>query len=388
MRHGRGLLPLWRLEPDITFLNHGSYGATPREVAEEAARWRARLEAQPVRFFNDELPDALRQAAAELARFVGTAPARLAFVENASDGVNAVLRSIPFRPGDEILTTSHVYAAVRNTLKFVAATTGAVAVEAPLPFPISSPEDVTRAVERALTPRTRLLLIDHIASASAVVMPVEALVALAKANGVPVLIDGAHGPGMLDLDVDRIGADWYVGNCHKWLCAPKGAAFIAVAQRPGHHIHPTVISHAYGQGFTAEFDKIGTRDHAPWLAVPAAIEFHERLGGAALRARNIALARRGARDLAAALGSVTGAPDEMTGAIATVRLPWSGPTDWATARALRLRLWESRRIELLVTSLAGALWARLSIAAYNDETDLEPLADALGAVLTDARDHA
>jgi isopenicillin-N epimerase len=385
-RYGRALLPLWPLEDGMVFLNHGSYGATPYAVAAEAERWRARMESQPVRFFNEELPGAIRAAATRLAAFVGTAPDRLGFVENASAGTNAVLRSRRWDAGDEILTTSHVYNAVRKSLAWLCEMTGAVAVEAPIPFPTPDEDSVIDAIAASIGPRTRLLLVDHIASASAVAMPLARIVALAHDRGIPVLVDGAHGPGMLDLDVDAIGADWYVGNCHKWLSAPKGSAFVAVSPVAPWQAHPTVISHSYGAGFAAEFDKIGTRDHSPWLATPAAIDFHLELGGAELRRRNIALARGRAEAIAAALGTEMGAPARMFGAIATVRLPWDGPATWDAARLLRRELWRLRRIELHVTALGGALWARISAAAYNEEADYADVASALGESMTIAID--
>ena len=386
IRYGRALLPLWQLEDGMAFLNHGSYGATPRTIAAEADRWRARMESQPVRFFNEELPVAIRAAAQRLAAFVGTAPERLGFVENASAGTNAVLRSRRWHEGDEILTTSHVYNAVRKNLAWLGTMTGAVAVEAQVPFPTPDEASVLDAIAAAITPRTRLLLVDHVASASAVAMPLAAIVKLAHGHGIPVLVDGAHGPGMVDLDVDAIGADWYVGNCHKWLSAPKGSAFLAVAPGAPWPVHPTVISHSYGAGFAAEFDKIGTRDHSAWLATPAAIDFHLELGGAALRRRNATLARDRALALAAALGTETGAPARMFEAIATVRLPWTGPPTWDAARLLRRELWQRRRIELHVTALGGALWARISAASYNEEADYAELASALGESMAIAID--
>jgi len=387
MRFGHALLPLWDLEPGMAFLNHGSYGATPREVAAEAQNWRARMERQPVRFFADELPGALRDAATVLARFVGCAPERLGFVENASSGTNAVLGSIPFAAGDEVLSTTHGYNAVRNNLRHLATTSGIVPVEAPVPFPIASEDAALRAIEESITPRTRLILVDHVTSASALILPIAQIVALARQHCIAVLIDGAHGPGMVDLDVDAIGADWYVGNCHKWLCAPKGAGFIAVSPSPAFEVHPTVISHAYAQGFTAEFDRIGTRDCSAWLAVPAAVALHERLGGASLRERNRDLACRMAANLAEALGTGLGGPASITGSIATVRLPWTGPAETLVGHALRRRLWQEDRVELPVMALGGALWARLSAAPYNEEADYAGLADVLRRCLRRAQDQ-
>jgi isopenicillin-N epimerase len=375
--YGRDALTLWSLDPGIRFLNHGAFGALPRELRAVADAWRARVEEQPVRFFMSALPQHLREAAAALAAFVGTAPERLGFVENASSGVSSVIGSLKLAPGDEILTTDHVYNAVRNRLRHAAGATGAVVVEVPLGLPVASGEAIVAALAAAITPRTRLLLVDHVASPSAVVMPVAALVALARARGIPVLIDGAHAPGMLDLDVDAIGADWYVGNCHKWLCAPKGAAFLAVGRSPPFEVHPTVISHAYGQGFAAEFDKVGTRDPSSWLTVPAAVAFHQRLGGADLRARNAGVARAAGAMLARRLGTECGAPAALFGSMATVRLPWAGPVDRAAAGRINDRLWHENRIEVPIMPFAGALWLRLSAQAYNDADDYAALADVL-----------
>lgn len=359
---------LWRLEEQARHLNHGAFGACPAELIEVQTAWRARMERQPARFFMNELGPLLREAAAALARFVGTAPERLGFVDNASTAINAVIASTPLRPGDEILTTDHVYNAVRQTLRHHAARAGASVVEAPVGLPVAGPGAVAEAVVSRIGPRTRLVVIDHVASPSAVILPVCEIVAAARARGVPVLVDGAHAPGLVELAVDRIGADWYAGNCHKWLCSPKGAGFLAVAENPPWPVHPTVISHAYGQGFAAEFDKTGTRDVSAWLTVPEAIALHERLGGAALRARNAALALDAGRRLARDLGTVLGAPPAMFAAMVTVRLPdLSGAglaADWPTAARLRNALWDGARIELPVTALGGALWARLSVQAY------------------------
>ena len=288
IEYGRAVRHLWALDEDMVFLNHGAYGATPRELFERQNEWRVRMEAQPPRFFMNELPDLIRRAAGEFADFVGAAAERTVLLENATSGINAVLRSLSFAPGERIVTTDHVYNAARNTLRFVSEGTGAVVHEVPVPMPLRAAAGVTRAIEDALDERTRLVVIDHIASPSGLVFPVTEAVRLCRERGIPVLIDGAHAPGHIDLDVDAIGADWYVGNGHKWLCAPKGVAFLA-ASVDAAEIHPTTISHAYGQGLTAEFAKIGTRDPSPWLCVPDAIDLHRRLGGRALRQRNAAL---------------------------------------------------------------------------------------------------
>jgi len=364
----------WLLDPEVAFLNHGSFGATPRAVLAEQERWRALMERHPTHFMSEELPPALRAAAARLAVFVGARAEDLVFVENATAGCNAVLRSLSFAPDDEILVTDHGYPAVRKAAEYVASRTGARVVEASVPFPIEDAAQVVTAVAARLGPRTRLAIFDHITSPTAIIFPMRELIKLCRTAGVPVLIDGAHAPGMLPLDVPSLGADWYTGNCHKWLMAPRGSAFLWVAPERQADTHPLVISHGFGQGFTAEFDWVGTRDPSAWLSVPAAIDFHERLGGARLRERNAELAREQATLLASAWNAERGAPDALTGSMAAVRLPLNGAATPERALELRRALFDAHRIEAPVTAFAGALWVRISAHAYNRPEDYARLA--------------
>jgi isopenicillin-N epimerase len=366
----------WLLDPGVAFLNHGSYGATPRAVLAEQDRWRTRMERQPTTFMTFELPQALRDAAARLAGFLRCEADDLAFVENATAGCNAVLNSLPLAAGDEILVTSHGYPAVHKAAGHAAARGGAHVIEAAVPFPLADRQEVVAAVAARLGPRTRLVVLDHITSPTAIIYPVAELIALCHAAGVLVLIDGAHAPGMLDLDIPAIGADWYVGNCHKWLMAPKGAGFIWAAPGRQAGLHPPVISHGYGRGFVAEFDWVGTRDPSAWLAVPEAIEFHQKHGGAALRARNIGLVRESAALLAQRWGTPRGAPDALTGSMAAIRVPGHEPATWERALELRRKLFDTHRIEAAITPFAGALWARISAQAYNDPEDYRRLGAA------------
>ena len=322
---GHAIRGEWDLDPDFLTLNHGSYGAAPRVVRAAQDAWRARMEAQPSRFFRAILPDALREAAAGLAAFLGARAADLAFVENATTGCNAVLRSLRLAPGDEIVVLSHVYGAVRNTVQFACERTGARMVTAEIPFPRPLPDAITASVAAALTPRTRIAVIDHITSASALVLPLADIIAACHARGVPVLVDGAHGPGHVDIDLTALNADWYTGNCHKWLNAAKGCAFLWARADRQDDLHPVTISHGYGKGFLAEFDWTGTFDPSAFLSVTAALDFHARLGGPALRARNATLAFEAARLLAARLGTETGGGNAVSGAMGLVRLP--GPVD-------------------------------------------------------------
>lgn len=378
--YGTAVRHEWSLDPDFLTVNHGSYGATPRAVLAEQERWRRRMEAQPTRFFFLELPGALREAAGVLARFLGAAADDIAFVPNATTGANAVLRSLRLEPGDAILHVSHVYNAVRNTITHVAEHAGADVAIAELPFPRPDAAAILAGIERAITPRTRIAVIDHITSPSGLVLPISDIVRLCHAAGVRVLVDGAHGPGQLPLDLPALGADWYVGTCHKWLAAPKGCGFLYARADRRAELHPVTISHGYGQGFTAEFDWTGTVDPSAWLALPAAIAFFERLGGADLMARNRELARQAALLLAAALGTEVGAGAAMSGSMGLVRLPLG--LDAKRSEAMRVRqALQAAGTDAPVHPLAGTLWLRLSAYAYNELADYERLARLLPSVL-------
>lgn len=368
----------WDLDPAFLTVNHGSFGATPRSVLAAQEAWRRRMEAQPSRFMTLDLPGALRAAAAALAGFLGADAEGLGFVGNATEGCNAVLRGLDLAPGDEILVLSHGYGAVRKTASFVAARAGAVVTEAALPFPRPTEAAVLAALEAALTPRTRIAVLDHITSPSALVLPIAAMVALCHARGVPVLVDGAHAPGQVPLDLGALGADWVTGNAHKWLFAPKGCAFLWTAPRHRAATHPVVISHGLDQGYAAEFDWTGTRDPSAYLAIDAALAAHARLGGAALMARNTALAAEAGALLAARLGTEVGALPGMAGAMALVRLPRDGgPED---ALALRRALF-ALGTDAPVIAIGGALWVRVSAQAYNRIEDYARLAGLLEQAL-------
>jgi isopenicillin-N epimerase len=364
----------WLLDPDVTFLNHGSFGATPRAVLAEQDRWRARMERHPTGFMTYDLPMALRAAATRLAEFVGAADCDLVFVENATVGCNAVLNTLQLETGDEILVTDHCYPAIRKAAEHVAHRTGARVVEASMPLPLSDCGAIATAIGSRCGPRTRLAILDHVTSPTAVVCAIRDLTSLCHTSGAAVLVDGAHAPGMLTLDIPSIGADWYVGNCHKWLMAPKGSGFLWTSPARQSNTHPLVISHGYGQGFTVEFDWTGTRDPSAWLAVPAAIDFHRRLGGPALQARNTALAREAANLLAERWRSERATSDALTGSMAAVRLPAKGVATVHRALELRRLLFDQHRIEVAICLFGGALWARISAQAYNELGDYERLA--------------
>jgi isopenicillin-N epimerase len=379
--YGRAIRDEFLLDPDFLIVNHGSFGATPRCVLAAQDDWRRQLETSPTRFMYRILPDALRRAAERLAEFVGAAGGDLVFVDNATTGCNAVLRSLDFAPGDEILVTDHTYPAVRRTAEYVASRTGARVVVATIPYPPDGAAAIIAAVAAALTPRTSLAILDHITSATALAMPLAALIAACRAVGACVLVDGAHAPGSVPLDLPALGADWYVGNCHKWLMAPKGAAFLWAPKAAQDAVHPATISLHYGEGFTAEFDWTGTRDPSACLAVTAALDFHDRLGGRALLQRNAALAQQAAALVAERLGTESGAAPALAAAMATVRLPVAGAATRERALALTGRLLDDHRCDAPITAFAGAFWLRLSAAVYNDIDDYAEVARRVAALL-------
>ena len=373
---GAALRHAFLLEEGFATVNHGSYGATPRPVLAAQDDWRARMERQPTRFFNGTILPALREAADALGAVIGARGRDIGFVGNATEGMNAVLRSLAFAPGDEIVALGHVYGAVRNTIRHVCSMSGARMVEVPVAFPRPDDAEVLAGLTAALGPRTQLAVLDHITSSSALLLPIAAMIAACHARGVKVLVDGAHAPGQVRLDLTALNADWYVGNCHKWLFAPKGSGFLWARPDRQDGIHPAVISHGYGQGFTAEFDWTGTRDPSAWLAVPAALAFHAGLGGEALMARNAALAAAAATRLAARWGTETGAGNRPAAAMATVRLPDDRPADRARAEVLRARLL-ALGTDVPVMVHNDRLWLRLSAQAYNEPEDFERMGDLI-----------
>jgi isopenicillin-N epimerase len=387
------LAALWPLDRDVVFLNHGSFGACPAEVLRHQAALRAELEAEPVRFLSRELDGRLDAARAALAAFVGADPDDLAFVTNATSGVNAVLRSRAFAAGDELLTTDHAYNACRNALAFVAERWGARVVVVPVPFPVASPDAVVDAVLAKVTPRTRLALLDHVTSPTGLILPVERLTAALRGRGVDVLIDGAHAPGMLPLDLTALGATYYSGNCHKWLCAPKGSAFLWVRRDRQLDVRPLTISHGASavrpgrSRFRLEFDWTGTTDPTAWLTVPRAIEYLGGLlpgGWPALMARNHALAVEARGLLGEALGTPPPCPDAMLGSLASVRLPdGDGAAGWRRVDPLQQRLFEGWGIEVPVMTWPAPPRRLLRISAqlYNRREHYERLAGALAKAL-------
>lgn len=380
----------WLLDRDITFLNHGSFGACPIPVLEAQTNFREQLEREPLRFLMREFEPLLDRARNELAAFLGTSGDELAFVPNATTGVNAVLRSLSFTPGDELLTTNQEYNACRNTLDFVASRTGAKVIVAEVPFPIESPEQVIEAVIKCVSPQTKLALLDHIVSQTGLILPIKQLVSELAQRGVDVLVDGAHAPGMIALNLDEIGAAYYTGNCHKWLCAPKGAGFLYVRRDKQDAIRPTTISHGANSPrsdksrFQLEFDWMGTVDPSAYLCVAVAIDFMGSLldgGWPELMAKNHALALDGRQILLDKLDLSQSCPDEMVGSMAVIQL--KDAEFYALGKSgiapLQEALWEIFKIEVPVIPWpdANQQLVRISAQFYNTLPQYEYLAKAL-----------
>jgi isopenicillin-N epimerase len=374
------------LDPNVVYLNHGAFGACPRPVLAVQQQVRERLERNPLHFFMRELEGLLDETRAVLAPFLGAKPEDLAFVPNATAGVNTVLASLDQEAGTEVVVADHTYPACRNAVEYWARRRSVQVRVATLPFPLASPEQLTEAVLAQVTPRTRLVLLDHVTSPGGLIVPLAELVRTLRERGIDTLVDGAHGPGMLPLDLERLGATYYTGNLHKWCCAPKGAAFLWVPRDRQPAIHPLVISHGWAvprtdrPRFLLEFDWPGTLDPSAILSVPAALSFLGSLfegGLPALYAHNHALALKGRDTLCAALGTPPPCPDSMVGSLAAVLFPErtpKAPTPDALYNAL-----VARGIEVPIIGMPGypSGFVRIAAQVYNSEAEFRVLAEAL-----------
>lgn len=377
----------WTLDPDLVFLNHGSFGATPRAVLDHQQALRSEMERSPVRFLWNRLPERLDAARQELAGFLKAPPEGLAFVTNATSAVNAIVRSVDLRPGDEILTTDHAYNACLCTLEAAAARHSARVITARVPFPLDDPGSIVEAILAGVTPRTRLALIDHVTSPTALVLPIHRIVRELESRGIDTLVDGAHAPGMTDLDLSELRPAWYTGNLHKWVCAPKGAAFLWAREDHREKLLPPVISHGWNTprpGSTRYhdlFDWTGTFDPTAWLAVPEAIRFIGSLdpdGWPGVRRKNRELLLAARRELLSMLSLEAPCPESMLGSLATLPLPLAlRLPGLPSPDPLQVRLYEIHRTEIPVMPFGGERWLRISAHLHNSPDDYRHLAAAL-----------
>jgi isopenicillin-N epimerase len=382
----------WLLDPAVTFLNHGSFGSCPRPVLEFQQVLRDRLEREPVQFLVRDLEPMLDEARRSLAGFVGANPDNLVFVSNATIGVNTVLRSLTFEPRDELLVTDHEYNACRNAIEYAAGRAGAKVVVVAIPFPVESSDQIVESILSRVTPRTRLALIDHVTSQTALVLPIAAIVRELAARGVDTLVDGAHGPGMVPLMLEELGAAYYTGNCHKWLCAPKTVALLHVRPDRQHLIHPLSISHGLTSPrkdrsrFLIEFGWMGTWDPTPCLSVAESLRFLGDLvpgGWTEIQARNRRLALNARRILCQTLKIETPCPDELIGSMASVPIPDAreserpGPPHYIDKA--QDDLLSRHRIEVPVIGWPKfpKRLLRVSAQLYNEIDDYEKLCQAL-----------
>ena len=355
---------LWGLDRSVAFLNHGAFGAAPRPVLEAQSRWRARLEAQPADFLHRRYAEYVAGARAVVAEFLGADPDGLAFVPNSTTGMAAVMRSV-LSPGDRVVVSDHVYPAVYLGLRALDADLLVVPVDVDAPDPAA-------ALLAAVDERTRLVVVDVVTSVTAMAMPYEDVVRGCRERGVECLVDAAHAPGLVDVDLRALDPDYWAGNLHKWCCAPKGAAVLHVREALRERVHPLVPSHGYGLGFTAEFDWCGTHDPTAWLAAPDALALLVALGWENVRSYGRALAAWGA----AVSGLPVPVPVERRRQTAMLD---AGCASYADAEALRDRLWHEHRVEVNAGGWRDRGWLRLSAAPYNTPSDYERLRDALAA---------
>lgn len=396
----------WSLDPTVTFLNHGSFGACPIDILCLQQELRARLERDPVRFIQRELPALQHESAAKLAAMVGVAPTDHVFVANATTGVGTVLRSLKFQAGDELLTTDHSYGSCRNAMARAAQRDGAQLVIATVPFPVQSPDQITEAILSAVTPRTRLAMISHITSPTALIFPIREIVAALAERGIDTLVDGAHSPGMLALDLPQIGAAYYTGNCHKWLCTPKGAGFLYVRPDKQEELIPADVKDRHGKGtshnglsaFQQAFGWPGTIDPTPWLCVGPSIDWVRSFFSGGLeewQQRNHELVVAARRHLCTAWETPVPCPETMLGSMAVVPLPHydadalpTPPGEWGNP--LQGLLFERDGIEVPLVGWQGVPCgaARISAQAYNTIDDYEKLAAAVRECIQPAQRDA
>jgi isopenicillin-N epimerase len=386
---------VWPLDPSVIYLNHGSLGSCPVPVLQAQQAWRDSMEKSPIEFLLRDFMPKADHVRVVLGRLIGADPDDIALVTNATTAINTVLRSVTFGPGDELLTTNHEYNACLNALDVTAERTGARVVRAVVPFPVPDAADIISPIVGAVTARTRLALISHVTSATGIVFPIREIVAELQARGVDVLVDGAHAPALLDLDVDSIGAAYYAATCHKWVCSPKGTGLLHVRRDKQAQIRPLVISHGTNDDrtsrplFRREFDWQGSNDPSGFLAIPTAIATLEGLaegGLAGLRQRNHDLALRAMGMLCEVLGCPAPAPASMISAMVAVGIDHRFGDDEARTRLDR-SLRDTFGIEVPVMRCRLDLdgpprWlVRVSCQAYNDEPDIEALRLALTAAL-------
>ena len=367
------------LDPNVVFLNHGSFGACPKRVFDDYQRWQLELERQPVEFLGRRITTLLAEARAKLAEYVGAATDEVVYFPNPTTAINMVARSLNLKPGDEILTTEHEYGAMDRTWRFVCNKTGARYVHHPIRLPVTSHEEFVEAFWAGTTERTRAIFISHITSPTALIFPVQEICRRAREAGLLSVVDGAHAPGQIPLNLAELGADLYTGACHKWLCGPKGSAFLYARREVQAWLEPLVVSWGWesetpsGSQFVDHHEWQGTRDVAAFLATPAAIQFQAEHDWGAVRAECHGLASETRRRIGDLTGLAPICPDsrDWFSQMAAIRLP---PVD---VSSLKERLYNDYRVEAPLFKWNDQPFMRVSFQGYNSRTDADALVDAL-----------
>lgn len=381
---------LFLLQPDLVFLNHGSFGACPHPVMDTYQAWQLELERQPVEFLGRRFKDLMRQARESLAAFIGADADDVAYVPNATTGLNVVARALPLQPGDEVLTTDHEYGALDRTWRFVCSKRGARYIRQPVPLPIESAEQVVQTIWAGVTPRTRVLFISHITSPTAVTFPIVELVQRGREAGLITVVDGAHAPGQVPLDLEALGADYYSGNCHKWMCAPKGSAFLYARREMQRLLEPLVVSWGWQSDkpspsrFIDEQEWQGTRDIAAYLAVPDAIRFMHEHDWPRVQRECHELVRYARERVSALTGLPPITPDSPESDVHSAE--WFAqmaalPIPSCDLDTLKRRLYDEFHVEIPTVDWNGQSFLRISIQAYNTRADVDALVEALRVLL-------
>jgi isopenicillin-N epimerase len=378
------------LDPHIIYLNHGSYGATPCSVFEAYQHQQLQLEREPVRFINNELPSLLKDARRALGRYLNADADDLVYVPNATFGLNVVAHALPLRAGDEVLTTDHEYGAMENLWSYICGKRGAAFIKQPVSFPVSSEAEMLEAIWRGVTPRTKVIFISHITSPTALRLPVAAVCQRARAAGVLTVIDGAHAPGQIDLDLDALGADFYVGNCHKWLCGPKGAAFLHTRRSRQQLIEPLIVGWGWGANrkpsgepaYVDALQRLGTDDLSAYLTLPAAIEFQTQHQWPEVRERCHRLLETGLERAAelTGLSALYPCQGRFYEQMAVFELPHI-----RDLTAFNNRLYQHHHIQIPCIAWNKRQFLRISVQAYNSQEDLDALFAALEQELSAAQ---
>jgi len=372
---------LWPLDPKVAHLNHGSFGAVPTPVQRRQAEYRERAAANPMRFFKRELPAERERARRAVAAFLGADPDGLAFVPNATTGISGVLRSLPLTSGDEVVITDHCYGAIQLAVAATVRYAKARLITVRIPLD-ATPPDIVARVSAAVTARTALVLIDHVTSSTARLFPVAEVVRAIHDRSVPVLVDGAHAPGMLSVDLEGLAPDFWVGNLHKWVCAPQGAGVLYAGEARRRGMRSVVVSWGEQMGFPLSYGEIGTTDQSAWLAAPAAVDLLGSLGWDRVRRHNADLVRYGQRLIAGALGVDLSAQHADPGlSMRIIPLPSGVGADEAAADDLITMIADGLAVEVAATAWRGQGLLRLSAQVYNRPADYAALADGLPALL-------